>query len=160
MKRYKKWILRHKSINSDVVDDNIFKGVGHMIKCTSVRRHACGQWVVVRSEDAGTFDRPVFALVNGTTKEFEGMLFPVMYSENDSTMMENIIDSMRDVDTALHIRKLREEEEPTKRPRRQKQVVEKMTISITGPFDEMQPLMVKVNDALRGSSAQMMILNN
>lgn len=159
MKRYKKWFLRHNGTNTEVDDKNIFKGVSHMIKCTSVRRHSCGIWAIVRSEDVGTFDRPVFALLNASSKTFEGMLFPLMYSENDSSMMDNIIDSMEDVDATLQIQKLRSEEEPAAK-RHKKKRVEKMTISITGPFCEMQPLMLRVNDVIRGSSAQMMVLNN
>lgn len=174
MKRYQKWILRANFENTEVTDDDIMRSIAHMIKCTSVRRHTTGRYAVVRPDESACLDRPVFLLFDIEERQLLGICFPQMYNEDDIQVMNNTIDSMSIGDVDAHLERLTAESRGSlKRRGRPPQSAAgaqrrstttspcgSITISISGAYSEMNNLIPKVNDALRGSGAHMTVVNS
>ena len=84
MRKYSSWFLRSNAATTRIEDTNMLAAIRHMIKCTSVRRHACGnadKWVMVRESGADIIGRPLFTV--STPDSVIGVAFPTTKEDDD-----------------------------------------------------------------------------
>lgn len=102
MKRYSHWVLRFNERSSKIASEHVLNAIKHLIKCTSVRRHFCGnpeKWVLVREPDSDVLSRPVFKIFTAQ-KQFRGIIYPLVLGEEaDTSVLEQYIDA---IDTSLN----------------------------------------------------------
>lgn len=102
MKKYSHWVLRYNEKSSPIESGYVLNAIKHLIKCTSVRRHFCGnpeKWVLVREPDSDVLSRPVFKIFTAT-HQFRGIIYPLVLGEEaDTSVLEQYVDA---IDTSLN----------------------------------------------------------
>lgn len=166
MRKYGVWYLRSERCNKEITDEKDLASIRHMIKCTSVRRHACANghgWVLIREAEADIIGRPLFTVT--TADRVLGVVFPAVKDDNmDYNIVEQFIDSMQHSDSLVsHTRTaLRHEMEKSDRknakirPKSQKDGT--MVLTIAGGYKRMQELIPQLNTVLKGHAVHMSVI--
>ena len=187
MRKYSSWFLRANADTTRIEDIKTLAAIRHMIKCTSVRRHACGnadKWVMVRESGADIIGRPLFTV--STPESVIGVAFPTTKEDDeDLSTVELFIDCLEHPNIHAHASTaLRHETErlastkcrtngqtngkrrclkngqPNGQPNGTNAAGGTMVISVIGSYSHMQGLVERINHAIRGHPVQMSVLNS
>ena len=187
MRKYSSWFLRANAATTRIEDIKTLAAIRHMIKCTSVRRHACGnadKWVMVRESGADIIGRPLFTV--STPESVIGVAFPTTKEDDeDLSTVELFIDCLEHPNIHAHASTaLRHETErlaSTKcrtngqtngqtngkrrclkngQPNGADATGGTMVISVIGSYSHMRGLVERINHAICGHSVQMSVLNS
>ena len=190
MRKYSSWFLRSNAATTRIEDTNMLAAIRHMIKCTSVRRHACGnadKWVMVRESGADIIGRPLFTV--STPDSVIGVAFPTTKEDDDdlstvelfidclehpnihthaSTALRHETERLASAKSPTHVAKTDTSKGRRKRPKDTQANGQTngssaggtMVISVIGSYIHMQGLVQSINHAIRGHPVQMSVLNS